>query len=374
MIFRLIFGFCILSAAAGCAGRFEAADGPALEGGAVKVFRDDWGVAHIYASTEEGGFYGLGYAKAEDQLERFFLGVLGARGELAANVAPEELPPQLGAVFPGVEGMIESDYQMKLWRLRELSGTAVERLDPQLRKNYEGYLAGIFAFAAAHPERVPSWAPKDVALADLVAIPSAQTWLAYQGGVGMNDCRRGGVRIQTAAPPRSYSNQWALMPSRTATGGAILLSDPHPGNDGRYVYEYRLHAGGLRMAGYAYGPTLLLGRNEHVGWAFTTGAPDVADCYLVETLDDENNSYKYDEETKTFGRRDIVIEVKGRDPVVIEAKYSDHNGAPAPVVAETPGKVYVVSTPYLLNLEGLHNAVYQMNKARNVDDWISAKQ
>ena len=377
MILRLIFGFCMLSAAAGCAGRFNseaAPDGPALESGDVKIFRDEWGVAHIYASTEEGGFYGLGYAKAEDQLERFFLGVLGARGELAANVAPEDLPAQLSGVFPGVEAMIESDYQMKLWRLRELSEAAVDRLDPQLRKNYEGYLAGVSAFVTEHPERVPDWAPKDIALADLVAIPSAQTWLAYQGGVGVNDCRRGGVAVQTAASARSYSNQWALTPSRTATGGAILLSDPHPGNDGRYVYEYRLHAGDLRMAGYAYGPTLLLGRNENVGWAFTTGAPDVADCYAVETLDEQNVSYKFDEETKTFERREIIIDVKGRDSVAIEAKYSDHNGAPSPVVAETPGKVHVVSTPYLRNLEGLHNAIYQMNRARNVDEIKQAQR
>lgn len=121
MIFRLIFGFCILSVAAGCAGRFEnraAADGPALEGGAVKVFRDNWGVAHIYASTEEGGFYGLGYAKAEDQLERFFLGVLGARGELAANVAPEDLPAQLGEVFTGVEAMMKPPKVRSVMRRR----------------------------------------------------------------------------------------------------------------------------------------------------------------------------------------------------------------------------------------------------------------
>jgi len=163
------------------------------------------------------------------------------------------------------------------------------------------------------------------------------------------------------------------MPKRTTTGGAILLSDPHPFGDGRYVYEYRLHAGDLHMAGYAYGPALLLGRNRYVGWAFTTGAPDVADCYEVETLNDQNNEFKFDGGTKTFDHHEIVIAIKGRDPVIIEAKYSDHNNLPSPVVAESPGKVYVVSTPYLTNLEGLHNSIYQMNKARNVDELKEAQ-
>src|SRR5882762_1114279 len=37
--------------------------------GTVTVYRDDWGVPHVYASREEDGFYGLGYAQAEDRLE-----------------------------------------------------------------------------------------------------------------------------------------------------------------------------------------------------------------------------------------------------------------------------------------------------------------
>jgi acyl-homoserine lactone acylase PvdQ len=28
----------------------------------VTIYRDDWGVPHIYAAREEEGFYGLGYA------------------------------------------------------------------------------------------------------------------------------------------------------------------------------------------------------------------------------------------------------------------------------------------------------------------------
>ena len=35
----------------------------------VTIHRDPWGVPHIIADTEEAGFYGLGYAQAEDQLE-----------------------------------------------------------------------------------------------------------------------------------------------------------------------------------------------------------------------------------------------------------------------------------------------------------------
>ena len=36
--------------------------------GETRIIRDEWGVPHIYAAREEDGYYGLGYALAEDRL------------------------------------------------------------------------------------------------------------------------------------------------------------------------------------------------------------------------------------------------------------------------------------------------------------------
>ena len=43
--------------------------GAIAEPGDVVIQRDEYGVPHIFASTVEGGYYGLGYAQAEDLLE-----------------------------------------------------------------------------------------------------------------------------------------------------------------------------------------------------------------------------------------------------------------------------------------------------------------
>ena len=47
----------------------------AIAGQEVTLYRDDWGVPHLYADSEEAGYYGLGYAQAEDRLEQI-LGML----------------------------------------------------------------------------------------------------------------------------------------------------------------------------------------------------------------------------------------------------------------------------------------------------------
>ena len=36
----------------------------------LTLIRDEWGVPHIYAESEDAGYYGLGYAQAQDQGER----------------------------------------------------------------------------------------------------------------------------------------------------------------------------------------------------------------------------------------------------------------------------------------------------------------
>jgi penicillin amidase len=40
--------------------------------GEATLYRDTWGVPHVYADTEAAGYYALGYAQAEDR--RFYQG------------------------------------------------------------------------------------------------------------------------------------------------------------------------------------------------------------------------------------------------------------------------------------------------------------
>src|SRR5262245_8553104 len=69
--------------------------------GKVTIYRDTWGVPHIYADRESDGFYGLGYAMAEDEADFILRSALIARGEAAAAFGKTE---------------VESDYTSRLWR------------------------------------------------------------------------------------------------------------------------------------------------------------------------------------------------------------------------------------------------------------------
>lgn len=376
-----MLGRAIIAAALTCAPTAEAgaagSSSPDPAAGSVLIRRDDWGVPSIYARTIPQGYFGLGYAQAQDRGEILYVSILAARGTLAEVVTPDELLPAIRMLFGDVEAMVENDYRARLWRIREKAADSTVRLDPEVRAAYDAFIAGLNAFARRHPDQVPAWAPSDITVADLVAIGHWPLWYGYQAEQGLAECRRAGAPSLTArsasAPgeSRGFSNQWAVMGVRTAGGSPILLSDPHGGIDSQ-SFEYRIHAGALHSAGFAQGPLLILGRNREIGWALTTGSPDVSDCYRIVATGSENSAYRLDGAELPIERERSVIRIKGGTEREVALARTRHNGVLSPVVRELPGIIYVVSTPYIEELEGLHNAVYRMNFAKSVDQFRAA--
>ena len=86
-------------------------DGAALPGsgadaGRTVLYRDTWGVRHIYASSIAAGLYAQGWAQAEDRPEQLLLNLKMGMGELASVVG---------------EAGVQTDLRSHLW-CRELDG------------------------------------------------------------------------------------------------------------------------------------------------------------------------------------------------------------------------------------------------------------
>ena len=136
-----------LLAALGCVAGVVATAGEPREpadpypgAGEIAIYRDGWGVPHVYAEVEENGYFGLAYALASDQLERFLLSIHAARGTVAQHIEPGALPWHIMGPL-SVEQTVEVDYQARLWNLRSHAEAAVDRLHPQVRRNYAGFVA-----------------------------------------------------------------------------------------------------------------------------------------------------------------------------------------------------------------------------------------
>ena len=152
------------------------------------------------------------------------------------------------------------------------------------------------------------------------------------------DLRRAGIQAGPIAESRG-SNQFAIAPSRSAEGAAILASDPHLGWHGQTRWwEFRIHAGSLEGSGVnmAGGPYIAIGHSRHLAWAYTTGGPDIADVYELVVDDDRPHHYLYDGQWRAMTSRQLEIEVRGAATQSHTVWFSHHG----PIVARHDGKAY----------------------------------
>jgi penicillin amidase/acyl-homoserine-lactone acylase len=84
----------------------------------VKIYRDTWGVPHIFGKTDADAAYGLAYANAEDDLDNIQNSLLAARGKLASvygkNKAPNDYMVHLFEIWRKVNSRYETDLSSAL--------------------------------------------------------------------------------------------------------------------------------------------------------------------------------------------------------------------------------------------------------------------
>lgn len=124
-----------------------------LKRGRVTIFRDQWGMAHLYAAREEDSFFGLGYATAEDRLEQVLLLYLGVKGELAAAFGPGPVgADKVGQVLGGdIPDTVASDLRVKKFQILEQARLNMSKIPAQYRLDLKAYIAGINQFMVDHP-------------------------------------------------------------------------------------------------------------------------------------------------------------------------------------------------------------------------------
>jgi penicillin amidase len=123
------------------------------------------------------------------------------------------------------------------------------------------------------------------------------------------------------------SNNWAIAPARTATGRAMLASDPHRVLGAPSIrYLVHLDAPGLKVmgAGELHLPGITIGHNEAIAFGITTFMVDQADLYVYELNPEDPRQYRYGEGWEAMRIVRERIAVKGESPREVELAYTRH--------------------------------------------------
>ena len=318
------------------------------------VYRDTWGVPHIYAPNAEAGMYAMGFSQAQDRPEELLKNFLRALGQSACFDGPKA---------------IQSDMLSHLWDHYGTSKKYFKRNRPKIRRQIRAFVKGVNDFYAAHPEDVPSWWGKRKVDEYMVVAFGRLFLYSWSIGQAMGDLQAGGIQPGFDEQQRG-SNQWAVSPKRSAEQVAILCIDPHLSWWGpSRFWEFRIHAGELHGSGVTLPgvPSIGLGHNADVAWAMTTGGPDTADVYELKLKEDDPTKYLYDGQWRTLTRREVTIEVKGAAPQKLTL-WSSHHG---PIVAMRKGKAYAAKMAYTDEVQ-VSEAWHEFNTAKDYRGAVKA--
>ena len=239
----------------------------------VTISRDQWGIPHVQGKTDADAVFGLLYAQAEDDFKRIELNYINALGRLAE-----------------VEGEVEiwRDLRMKLFIQPAELKAQYAKSPAWLKQLMIAFADGLNYYLHTHPEVKPR------------LITHFEPWMALafsEGSIG-GDIESVNLKELEALygdkpefltqhspvtlPEPRGSNGFAIAPSRSANGQAMLLINPHTSfyfrPEVQVTSEQGLNAYGAVTWGQFF---VYQGFNQYNGWMHTSNAADVIDEFAL---------------------------------------------------------------------------------------------
>ncbi len=330
----------------------------------VTIHRDAFGVPHVLGRTDADCVFGFMYARAEDEFSRIEQSLIGMTARSAEALGEEHAISDIMIRAFEVPARAQREYRTMPQEVRDLCDAAAAGLNwylhthpdvtPTLITHFEGwhFVAGSYGMHVS----IPSFLE-----------PAA---INAEGLIGILEPR---APTEDPLEPEAGSNMWAIGPSKTASGGTMLMINPHIPIHELYEAHLLSDSGWNISGGTAYGSAItpMFGFTDHHGWSLTVNYPDILDLYTL-TFDhpEDPDLYRHGNgyrRVKTSTER-IRVKRGGRMDTVEFTLRKTHHG---PILAQQNGRYIAVR---LANIErgGLVEQFYRMGKARTLDEFKQA--
>ncbi len=372
-----------------------AEDDPAKTASSVTIYRDNWGVPHVYGPTDYSVIFGFMYAQAEDnfwQIEDSYIQALGRASE----------------VYGG--RMLNADLVNRALRIVEISKAEYPKLSANMQMICRATADGLNYFLATNPQVKPRLITKFEPwhLLAFGRFAQYQLFIYRRAGIRDAEIRSAVSEVRadgTTGPVESAmnvedrddriagsslydqmteaqaeaamigSNTWAITPNRSASGNAMLFINPHQPffGPGQWI-EGHIHSdAGWNLSGATFpgSPFPTIGHNEHLGWSHTVNVPDVIDVW-TEKFDDPKNplNYRYGDGHRAASEWNDTITVKtdsGMKTRTFRFRRTHHG----PVMAIRDGSPLTVKMARFEDA-GVLEQRYEMGRARNLKEFKAA--
>lgn len=356
-----------------------------------RVSRDDNGVAHIAASSWRDTLYGLGFMHALDRPTQLLFSRAVASGRSAEQISAK---PEL----------VETDRFFRRAGLYLTLEQEINQLDDATFGHLTAYCEGVNDSLRHYGRSLPMWAtgfqPQPW---NQIAVLLIGNLLSFGGlAVGQQQNERllldliqtgvdpprlrelfapllddvdfellrqvkiasqlsdEALELITDLPRLAGSNAWAVSPERSASGAALLASDPHlevnrlPSIWYEAVLEWDDHyVMGATLPGC---PMFAVARTENLSWGVTYLKGDTSD-YFIEDVRQSTSGWQYrrGESWHDFAIREEEILQKGAEPETLKVYYNDLGTLQGDPDEEGPG--YHLLTLWTGDHEGVRRSL-----------------
>lgn len=296
----------------------------------VTIIRDNWGIAHVYGKTDADAVFGMLYAQCEDDFKRVEMNYIEKLGRLS------EIKGQ---------AVLYNDLEIKLLIDTEQAKADYKKAAPWLKKLLNSYADGINFYLHKHSEVKPAllthfepwfpllWTDGSIGAISTADLSTGELKAFYSGN---NDKV---AYIEREKDVQTGSNGFAIAPSKTASGNAILYINPHTTFYFRPEIQMSSNEGLNAYGAVTWGQFFIYqGFNESCGWMHTSSNVDVADMY-AEKIVTKNNKLLYEYDKKLLPVREKIITIKYLEngkliPKTFKTYYTNHG----PIMAKREEK------------------------------------
>lgn len=180
------------------------------------------------------------------------------------------------------------------------------------------------------------------------------------------------------------SNGWAIGADRSASGGGMLLANPHfPWEGELRFWEVHLTVPG-EIDGYGVQlsglPGIGIGFSENFGWTHTVSAGTRFTAYRLDLVPGSPTTYVYGDEQREMTSTDVTVEVLGEDGEVEEqtrTMWSSHYGPMISVPSfgvEWGTEIALTYRDANIDNDEFLDQYFDMQRAEDFDEFVAAHE
>lgn len=343
-----------------------------LRASGITIMRDNWGIPHVYGKTDADAVFGLLYAQCEDDFKRVEMNYIEKLGRKAEVLGEKELYNDLyiRLIIDSAEAV--ADYhKAPLW-LRQLMNAWADGINYYLYTHPNVKPALLTRFKPWYPLL---WTDGSIGAISTGDITESDVKNFYSNNLMLNSVISNTLVMEdetviTNKERKHFdgSNGFAIAPSKTESGNAILYINPHT----TFYFRPEVHVNseeGLNVYGaVTWGQFFIYqGFNEHCGWMHTSSNVDVSDMYAEEIKKSSAGLvYKYNNQWLPVKQKRIVLKYKNETGIqskAITAYFTNHG----PIMAKRGTQIISVKSNNR-DLKGLMQS-WLRTKAKGLEDY-----